>query len=507
VFYPDNYFPVMRNVLLLIICSAFILNVNSLPGQNAPENKKRDVLESITEDELMGYVYQMTDTRYKGRLAGSPEYMEIAAYAASLMESWGIEPLGDDGTWFQKFPWPYSEVQSTGAFSLFKGSEEIKFSAPDDYFPGSNSANGNVRAEVVFTGYGISAPELGYDDYAGMDVQGKMVVFASGTPYSGNHTDTLNLWGPYSGSVNKTIRAHKKGAAGVLFIEKLANPGTPYSDNFYNVHIDTRVAEKLLGASVSSILEQIRTTGKPHSFNTGFEAAIQSETTFHPNGMTANVIGYIPGSDPQLRHEAIILGAHLDGQGYLGFELPGALDNASGVADVLAAARALAQFKGQMKRSVVFILFGAEEVGLVGSTHYCQNPAFGSDQTLLFMNLDMVGNGEGLALWHGESYPELYEHFVRNNEQFIGRSLRSSKGQMPVGRPRTDGLVFMQYGFRTFHMATTDRVNPLYYHDPRDVAENLVPAVMRDVSRLLFSAIVDIANDTHIRTEDMFLIE
>jgi hypothetical protein len=482
-------------------------NINIILNEVPSEQQKREVMETITEDELMQYVHEMADPKYLGRLPGSPEYMEVARYAANLLESWGVEPLGDQGGWFQHFNWPYSKVHNTGSFSLFKGSEEFTFSAPDDYYPGSNSANGSIRAGVVFVGYGISMPETGYDDYSDVDVKGKIVVIAGGTPYTGSNPDTLNLWGPYSGSIYKTLNAHGKGAAGILFLDKLANPGTPYFENFYYAHIDKHVSEKLLGAPATTLLDSIRKTGMPQSFVTMFEAEITSETTHHPDGITTNVIGYIPGNDPELKNEAIILGAHLDGQGNLGFHLPGALDNASGVADVMAAARALSQFKGRMKRSVVFILFGAEEVGLVGSTHYCLNPAFPASKTLLFMNLDMVGNGTGLALWHGESYPELFEHFSRNNNQFVNRPLRSNKGQMPVGRPRTDGLVFMQHGFRTFHVGTTDRVNPLYYHDPRDVAENLVPEIMRDVSRLLFLSVLDIANDANLKTEEMHLIQ
>jgi hypothetical protein len=491
----------------LLFSFASVCNESLTYSYESSELQKLEVLKTITEDELMSYVNEMVDPKYMGRLAGSPEYMDIAAYTASLLASWGVEPLGDNGSWFQHFNWPYSKVHNTGSFSLFNGSEEFKFSAPNDYFPGSNSANGSIKTEVIFVGFGISAVELGYDDYSGIDVKGKIVVIAGGTPYVGSNPDTLNLWGSFSGSVYKTINAHKKGAAGILFLDKLANPGIPYFDNFYYVHIDTLVSEKLLGTPAIVLLDGIKKTCRPQSFITEFKARIESTTTHYPDGITANVIGYIPGNDSVLKNEAIILGAHLDGQGNLGFHLPGALDNATGVADVLAAIRALSQFKGQMKRSVVLILFGAEEVGLVGSTHYCLNPSFTASQTLLFMNLDMVGNGTGLALWHGESYPELFEHFSRNNNQLINRPLRTNKGQMPVGRPRTDGLVFMQHGFRTLHVGTTDRVNPMYYHDPRDVAENLVPEIMRDVSRLLFLSVFDMANDTNLKIDEMYLIQ
>ncbi len=476
-------------------------------GQNSFEELKKEVSQSITADELMSYVEELTHPRYKGRLAGSPEYMDVAGYVAGLMKEWGIEPAGDDGSYFQYFEWPYTEVFSTGSFSLFLDGEEFTYAAPDDFYPGAASDNGSVRAEVVFAGYGISAPELGYDDYDQLDVKGKIVMIASRTPYTGRNPDTLNLWGPYSSPVYKVENAQNRGAAGVLYLDKLASPSMPFSPGFFMVHIDDHVTEKILGMPLNDKLEKIRESGKPQSYKTNFEAAISAETKHHGMGKTANVIGLIPGYDPELSQEVIIMGAHLDGQGYLGFDLPGALDNASGVADVLAAARALSEFRGKMKRSVMFIFIGAEEVGLVGSQIYCQDPVFPAEQTLLFMNLDMVGNGTGLALWHGESYPELFAHFERNNELYVQRPLRTNEGSMPIGRPRTDGLMFMMHGFRTFHVGTTDRVNPLYYHDPRDTAEHLVPEIMRDVSRLLFLGVVDMANDTRIRSSEMFLIQ
>ncbi|TVQ17851.1 MAG: M28 family peptidase [Bacteroidetes bacterium] len=472
-----------------------------------PAIKKRQVFTSITEKELETYVEELTSTKFKGRLAGSPEYMLAAEYVADLLEQWGIEPLGDNGSYFQYFDWPYTEVLSTGALKLFSEGKTFEMSAPEDYYPGAASDNGTTRAEVIFAGYGISAPELGYDDYAGIDVQGKIVMIAGRMPYGGSNPDTLAMWGPYSSPVYKVRNAYENGAAGVLYMDKLASPGMPYFPGFRMVHIDTHVSEQILGTPADSILVNIRKRMSPRSFATGFEAEITAETVHHGPGRTANVIGYIAGNDKELTEEAIVLGAHLDGQGYLGFELPGALDNASGVADVLAAARALSHFNGQMKRSVVFIFFGGEEVGLVGSTLYCDNPPFSQEQTLLFMNLDMVGNGTGLALWHAESYPEILAHFQRNNDDYVQRSLRTTEGSMPVGRPRTDGVVFMQYGFRTLHVSTTDRVNPMYYHDPRDTADNLTYDIMRDVSRLLFLGVLDLSNDDGIRASDMFLIQ
>lgn len=505
----------MSRIIRYILLFAAVLlisrpGISGTPQHDDTELRLRQVVESISSEELMDYVNELVDPRYGGRLAGHPGYMASAAYVAGMLESWGVEPLGDNGSYFQYFPWPYSEVKSTGSMMLLDRRRVSVFQAPEDYYPGANSAHGKIKAEIVFVGFGISAPELGYDDYAGVNVKGKLVMMTSGTPYTGREEHLLNQWGPYSGSAYKFRTAHEKGAAGILYMDKMANPGAPYFPNFYYANIGPRVVDYVLqgsGTNAEELLKGIRESMQPRSFAIKKRMELHSDTRYYPEGITANVIGYIPGSDPVLKDEAIIIGAHLDGQGNLGFLFPSALDNASGVADVMAAARALAQYKGELKRSVVFIFFGAEEVGLVGSTHYCKNPAFGPRQTLSFMNLDMVGNGSGLGVWGGLSYPGVFAHFEYANEQYLQRSLRGTEARRPVGRPRTDGAVFAQHGFPTLHISTTDRVNPLYYHDPRDTADLLVPDIMRDVSRMLFVGILRMANDESLRVEDQLVFD
>jgi hypothetical protein len=468
------------------------------------EMRLQQVVESITEEELMEYVNEMVDPKYGGRLAGHPGYMDIAAWLVDKLQSWGVEPLGDNGTYYQQFSWPYSEVKSTGKLILFNGNKRTAFQAPDDYYPGANSARGKVKGDIVFVGFGISAPELGYDDYEGIDVKGKLVMFTSGTPYQGREEEQLNKWGTYSGSSYKFKQAHEKGAAGILFMDKMANPGAPYFPKFFYANIGPSVVDEIFAGqqqSAEEVIKEIRESMKPRSFAIRHKMEIGSDTRYFPNGTTANVVGYIPGNDPLLKEEAIIIGAHLDGQGNLGFHFPGALDNASGVADVMAVARALAQYKGEMKRSIVFVFFAAEEVGLVGATHFCKNPPFGPKKTMMFMNLDMVGNGSGLAVWGGQSYPDVFKHFSNANDQFLNRSLRTSEARRPMGRPRTDGAVFAQHGYPTLHISTTDLVKPMFYHDLRDTADLLVPDIMRDVSRMLFVGILNMANDETLKID------
>lgn len=488
---------------------AFLLVFSATSGlfsQPLAKEQLEGISHGISSEEVYGYAVEMADPRYKGRLAGTPEYMESAQWAADLFRQWGIEPAGDNGTYFQHFQQAYSDVYTPGSFTLMVDGKKTSYSAPEDYYPGSNAAAGKAEGELIFAGYGITAPELGYDDYQAIDVQGKIVVIAPGNPYKGEDVSLRNQWGSYSSGRYKLQNAIEQGAIGAIYMDKLASPGAPYSEGFIYVHAGEKPVADIFnaaGKNPQELLKTIDETMKPLSGDLGLTASLTADTRYYPEAMTANVVGVIPGSDPELKEEVIMMGGHLDGQGYLGLLFPSALDNASGVANVMGAARALAQLKGKLKRSVVFILFGAEETGLVGSEFYCMNPYFPAENTIMFMNLDMVGNGSGLAVRGSESFPELNQHFVWANEQILGQSLRTAPYRHPVGRPRTDGAMFSLHGFRAFSVGTTDRINPLYYHDPKDTIELLVPDIMRDAARLLFVSTARIATDDSFRASDL----
>jgi len=487
-----------------LIACLFLLNV-LLPSLKS--QKDADVLKAyhtISSHHIQEYVREMVKPEYKGRLAGSPEYMDIARWAADLLEEWGIQPAGDDGSFFQYFDRPWCDVKGYGHVKLFRENEERSLIVKEEYYPGANPDNGTVRAQLVFAGHGITFPEMGYDDYEGLDVQGKIVLIAGDVPYKGKDADTAAMWTFYNSHRYKYGNAQERGAAGVFLVDMLASPGTPYFEKFYYASVHKDVADQIFekeGKNYDAVIAEISSEMKPFSFETGYEAEIYTDVECFDSGLTANVIGYIEGNDPELKHEHIIIGAHLDGQGYLGFLLPGALDNASGVADVLAAVKALAQMKGAMKRSVVIILFGGEECGLLGSLHYVDNPWLPLENITLMINLDMVGNGTGLGVWGGKSYPELLKHFEKNNNSYVHRPFRSTENRPVRGRPRTDGLVFLMRGIPTVHFGITDREFPLYYHSHKDTDDLLSWETMEDAAKLLFLSVFSIANDTTVVLE------
>jgi hypothetical protein len=476
---------------------------NWLPDP-AQEEAFMQVFHSISSHDLLGYVEELSHPKYRGRLPGTPEYMEAARWVADLLAGWGISPAGDDGTYFQWFDMPYSVVHNAGALSVEMESGDqrmvLDYSFPEDYYPGTNSDAGSVTGEVVYVGYGITAPELGYDDYAGVDVRGKIVVIDAGVPYAGPAENTTLAWVPYSYHQFKLDNAARHGAAGLLYVGKLANPNTSFNQGLVYCHIDAHVADHLFfatGMTHQGALEEMQASMSPLSMSLGKTATITAETERHPEGRTANVVGLIEGSDPVLKDEVIIVGGHLDAVGYLGEVFPGALDNASGVADILGAAKALAESPVRPRRSILFLFIGGEESGLLGSTQYTRNPVFPREKTVVFFNLDMVGHGTGLSVGGGLTYPGIYRHFEAANEAYLHRPLQTSESRRSVGRPRSDAVIFQRADFRTMSFGTTGRIQGMstYYHDPRDTPDTLTPEIMEDVAKLMFVGLTGLAND------------
>lgn len=481
---------------------AFLLVSTGIFPQTTDSDKLQKHLETITIDEVTSYCEVMTSDAFEGRVSGSPGFWKTANWIAGLLEEWGIQPGGDDGSYFQYFASPFTNVQEAGSISLRSDRKTKKtYSFPEDFYSGSNSASGRVKGDAVYVGFGISAPELGYDDYAGMDVKGKILVFEPGLPVQTNHPD-FDRWVFYSYHINKFATAKKKGAKGLVYIDQMANPNTAYLDGFIYAHAGTQIIRDLFEGTGTSHEEQrkkILEELKPQSLSLEKTIELSARTKHYPDAKACNVIGIIEGSDPVLKNEVIIIGGHFDGQGRLGnLVFPSALDNASGVANILAAARALAQSGVRPKRTIMFLFIGGEENGLRGSTHYVENPVFPKEKTIAFFNLDMVGNGTGIGIYGGQSYPLMLRHFERNNNDFIGRELTSSLSRPSVGRPRSDGAIFQKAGFPTLGIGTPGRVKEIFYHSHKDNMEALTTDVMQDVARLIFLSFIDMANDTEL---------
>ena len=490
-----------------LLAAALLLPAFALaqgPEAAAPQGEEQllAAMHGISSHALLGYVRGMADPKYKGRLTGTPEYDAVAGWTAALMAGWGIRPAGDGGTWLQQFPNPYTLVLPGAKYVLHvpAGRETIDrpYVLEDEFFPGSTSDSGTITAEVVYVGYGVTAPELDYDDYAGVDVKGKIVLMEPEVPVTpGEDPARFKAWRPYSFHDYKVKNAAGHGAAGMVYNYPIANPNVVFVKGFGWTAIGARAVEDLFAGSGrrhDDLVKGIRATLVPASFATGRTVTIANVTEHHPEGVGSNVIGWIEGRDPDLKHEAILVGAHLDHLGRNPELMPGAHDNASGVAVMLGAAEALATGKVPLRRSVVFVAFGAEEQGVRGAEYYVAHPFIPNAKTVAMLNLESVGRGETIHAGAAANFPRLREAIERANNKYIHRKVTSSRNAN-LARPRQDAAHFLWAGVPTVSFGTAGEKPAPYptYHTTHDGVDLITPEIMEDLSQLLFLTVVDLA--------------
>ena len=352
--------------------------------------------------------------------------IKVAAdYIREEFKKAGLESGTTDGSYFQYFDVPLREQTttegSTVVLSMGDATSELKLS--DDFQMMAFGGNGNCEAEIVFVGYGITAPDLDYDDYADIDCKGKIVMMLRREPQLDDEDSKFNgkKTTRHSYAAEKIVLASKAGATGVLFVN---DPSTEPdevlpSDNYGSIspvklpfmHITQAAADKLIAkaplragdktlSSVKEIQEHIDAEFKPVSQPLKSCSAKLVSSRSIKRVKAWNVIGVVEGEGP-LADETVVVGAHYD---HLGFGGPGsrvrgstevhngADDNATGTAAVLELARRFAKAEKKPARRMVFIAFSGEERGLVGSAHYVDNPTYPLDKTIAMLNFDMIGN-------------------------------------------------------------------------------------------------------------------
>ena len=462
-------------------------------------------MHQISSLTLYNYVKDLSSDKYDGRLTGTAGFDKAAQWAADLLKGWSIKPGGDRGAYAQSFANPYTLVLPGNEFSLeikLENGEVIKkpYMFEADYFPGSTSDSGNLTAEVVYAGYGITAPELNFDEYKGIDVKGKFVLVEPEVPVSPDReADEFKRWRPYSFHDYKTKNAKSHGAAGMIYNYHIANPNCVFIKDFLLTYVSPEVVNDVFlgtGKKHDALLERIRSSKEVVSFATGKSATIKNTTEYHPEGTAANVIGILEGKDPALKGEAIIVGGHLDGLGRNPELMPGANDNASAVAVTLGVAEALAKSRIALKRSVIFILFGAEEQGVKGSEYYVAHPLIANDKIKGFFNLETVGRGERISAGGGRNYPQLWDFIDRNNRKYIHRQVTPGF-TANLARPRQDAAHFMWANIPTISFGASGGARPPYatYHTTHDSIDIITPDIMVDLARLIFLSVVEMANN------------
>ena len=382
--------------------------------------------DSITESNLSDDLYYLASPEMRGRLVGSPEIATASEWIADRFGTLGLEPAGDDGSYYQNFDLAWFSLDAPNLLRV-TGSGGAR--QPGDGWPPINfSASTSAAGLVAFAGFGIVEPRLGYDDYRDEDVRGKFVLVLEREP---GVTDPSS---PFDGVVTaeasrtwrKALSAQERGAIGILFVRDVHN--RPETGDWQQVHASSwpeeprRVERFLLGAWVEDItipaaqisveLAEVLVSG---SGSTLEELSMASEEAGEGLGVIAlpgaeasltvnverhtitgrNVLAMVEGSDPDLRDEVVIIGAHHDHDGTDGeIVFPGADDDGSGTVGVMGVAGAYAraiEAGERPRRSVIFAIWDAEERGLLGAWYYTLRPLFPLQSTVAKLNLDMIG--------------------------------------------------------------------------------------------------------------------
>ncbi len=487
-------------LVVIVILISQISIVSAQNSDKSDQDKIQSVLKTINSDDLYAYVDTLSSDVFEGRLTGHVGYDKSADWVISKFKKWGINPLGTNNTYLQKFPHPYCDVFKGCELKMLdeQGNVIKNYEYIEEFIPGSTSGNGEVKAEVVYVGYGITAPELDYDDYAGIDVKGKIVLMDREVPMGTEHEDFLK-WRNYSFHQYKFWNAVKHGAAGMLYNYPIANPNNDYSEGFLLTHIGQNEVDGIFEGTKKNhakLKKKIQKKLKPQSFNTGKTMLIKNLTKHHPDAVGSNVIGFIEGSDPELKNEFIVVGGHLDFLGRCYEIMPGANDNASAVSVTMGLAKALGTGEIKLKRSVVFFLIGAEEAGLKGVQYFLKNPTISLDNIAGFINMDGVGIGSKIGVGFAKNQPTFYSFLEKANEQSVKVEMGGGHWNY-IARPRLDAAFFSWYGIPVLTLWTsgkTEKEDNYRYHTPYDNISNITPEIMEKLTKILYLSIVDMGN-------------
>ncbi len=481
-----------RRLFIVLVCSLVVSAVGSLSAAEQLSADLRKALNSIQPMEAYSYCKILSSEKFAGRLTGHEGYTAAARWAAAKFKEWGLRPLGGESGYLQPYPSPYVIIDQAEMTLLLEekseGSKEsevkkVKLEPEKEFLPLLFSDSGDNTAEVAFAGWGISAPDLGYDDYAELDVAGKFVLCFRGTPDRADRR-----YEPHDHHRARMRTAKAKGAVGLIYIydEIASNPNGDWIEGFLPAEVSTKVADMILeekGTTAAELRKDLSTYKRPLSFRLRAKARLKVEARPFPDGIGYNVLGYVEGSDAKLRQECLVIGGHFDHNGlHMGLLFPGADDNASGSAAVMEIAEAFAKLGKKPKRSVVFALFGGEEKGLQGSSYFVEHipPAF--SQVDAMFNFDMVGEGDRAGIGYSGDFPEL-KTLVEEADRHVG-TLRGAYPIRGVGVRGSDHAPFYQKGIPcvSFHSNGPH----LHYHQTGDTIYRINPDIIADVAKLAF---------------------
>lgn len=400
------------------------LSVTACAGERLDRGDLEPALSAITSEGMLAHVRTLSSDAFEGRAPGTPGEDSTVAYLTAQFKALGLAPGNPDGSYVQ----PVELIGYTGSStaSIRIGRSQVPMRSTLDYVAVSrhDTAEINVTdSEIVFVGYGVVAPEYGWDDYKGVDVRGKTVLIMVGDPPVRDASDSTRLDSAmfrgkamtyYGRWTYKYEQASAKGAAAAIIIHQTGPAGYPWevvSGSWGQENFDIPSTGAYSRVAVEGWITEAKARELFLASGREFDGVTQHATTrqFAPLPLfgtaswqvkntvrrvqSRNVIAKLEGSDPALKDEYVIYSAHWDHFGrnstLTGDQiLNGALDNASGTAQMLEIAKAFTRLETPPKRSVLFLAVTAEEAGLVGAKYYAQRPLYPLDRTIANINID-----------------------------------------------------------------------------------------------------------------------
>ena len=420
----------LASLVTLALMASAAAAQQAAPSETPPQRTAADINAIVTaplpadQAAMKAHVMFLASDAMKGRDAASPEFAIAAQYVAAQFYAAGLKPAGDDGGYLQHVPLIFYKNADDGQMSLVpaKGAA-MPLVAGEDFLASPNPAAKEtaIEAPVVFVGQGIVAPELGIDDYAGVDVRGKIVVLFGGAPTR----LPSEIRAHFSSIAAKAAIAGSRGAVGVIQLESTAKAGRGVPSfaalKAFGGRPRTSWAQKdgtaapPLGAApvlgtfslkgAEKLFAGARTPWAQVAALSAKDGAKFRAEALRPRlklllhisfeqADSSNIVGILPGSDPKLADEIVVLSAHLDHIGVSknakGDQINnGAEDNAVGIASLIEEARRFAAAPDKPKRSIMFLAVTAEEKGLVGSDYYARNPTVAKERIVANVDLDM----------------------------------------------------------------------------------------------------------------------
>jgi hypothetical protein len=487
----------------------------------------------IQLDSLKADVFFLAAAEMAGRETASVEGLIATNYIAAEYLRLGLKPIAD-GTYFQKFPMvrAYIDREKTALTARWGGVERsFQFGTDFGWYVQSNAPS-TVTASLVFAGYGATAPEYDYDDYAGIDVKGKIALIMFYEPQMhGADSPFKGKWNTvHAYNRQKIENARKHGVGGLLIVREwnpIRPPMVPSGPRPAGVRPEFALASRILdvptfivnretaneilkdsGQTIEALRASIDETGRPASQEIqGVEITMTKAFRDRSVVQTRNVVGLLEGSDPKLKDEVVAVTAHHDHVGTdRGRIYYGADDNASGVAGVLEIARAFARAKVRPRRSILFLVFEAEERGLLGAYHYAMNPSVPLDKTAAVLNMDMISRDEDSPTWDtkaadnrnglniiGSLYnPELRAIIERHNRVTeLHLDYKTDREDRESWLARSDHFPFAVAGVPMVLFNTGEHPD---YHTENDTWDRLNYEKMERIVRLIYLTAWDVAN-------------